>query len=67
MFLITGCVKCGHKIFNLEKRISANTAVDAVKAFKEDYPNAKMIRTKVLCGLGNKASSKIIFKKGLTK
>lgn len=47
-FLITGCVKCGHKVFSLEKRITAATAVDAVKAFKTDFPNAKMIRTKLL-------------------
>lgn len=49
MFLVTACVKCGHKVFSLEKRISADTAMDAVKAFKEDYPNSKMIRTKLLC------------------
>ena len=47
-FLITGCVRCGHKVFNLEKRITAATAVDAVKTFKTDFPNAKMIRTKLL-------------------
>lgn len=63
VFLITGCIKCGHKLFNLEKRIVADTAANAVKTFKEDYPNAKLIRSKVLCGLGEKANSKIIFKK----
>lgn len=56
VFLITGCLKCGHKIFNLEKRIVANSAVDAVNAFKADYPNAKMIRSKALCGLGKNKS-----------
>lgn len=50
MFLVTACVKCGHKVFSLEKRISADTAMDAVKAFREDYPNSKMIRTKLLRG-----------------
>ena len=47
-FLITGCVRCGHKIFNLEKHITATTAVDAVKAFKADFPNAKMVCAKLL-------------------
>lgn len=67
VFLITGVIRCGHKLYNLEKRIIANTAVDAIQTFREDYPSAKMIRSKALCGLGNKANSKIIFKKGLTK
>lgn len=40
-FLITGCVKCGHKVFSLEKRISAATAADAVQIFKANFPNAK--------------------------
>lgn len=48
MFLITGCIRCGHKVFSLEKRIVADTAENAVKAFKKDYPSTKMIRTKVL-------------------
>ena len=47
-FLITGCVRCGHKIFNLEKHITAATAVEAVKTFKANFPNAKMIRSKIL-------------------
>ena len=47
-FLITGCVKCGHKVFSLEKRISVATAADAVQIFKANFPNAKMIRSKVL-------------------
>ncbi len=48
MFLVTGCVKCGHKIFNLKKRIVADTAEGAIKIFKADFPHAKMIRSKVL-------------------
>ena len=47
-FLITGCVRCGHKVFNLEKHITAATAVDAVQIFKANFPNAKMIRSKIL-------------------
>jgi hypothetical protein len=48
MFLVTGSVKCGHKIFNLKKRIVADTAEGAIKVFKENFPHAKMIRTKLL-------------------
>lgn len=47
-FLITGCVRCGHKVFSLEKRITAVTAVEAVKVFKANFPNAKMISSKIL-------------------
>lgn len=47
-FLITGCVRCGHKVFNLQKYITATTAVDAVKIFKATFPNAKMICSKML-------------------
>lgn len=48
MFLVTGSVKCGHKIFNLKKRIVADTAEGAIEVFKKNFPNAKMIRTKSL-------------------
>ena len=47
-FLITGCIRCGHKVFSLEKRITAVTAVEAVKIFKTSFPNAKMICSKIL-------------------
>lgn len=48
VFLITGVIRCGHKLFNVEKRITASSAVNAIMVFKEDYPNAKMIRSKIL-------------------
>lgn len=47
-FLITGCVRCGHKIFTLEKHIVAVTANDAIRVFKINFPNAKMIRFEIL-------------------
>ena len=47
-FLVTGSVKCGHKIFSLKKRIVADTAEGAIEVFKKNFPHAKMIRTKLL-------------------
>lgn len=40
-FLVTGSVKCGHKIFNLKKRIVADTAEGAIAVFKENFPPRK--------------------------
>ena len=47
-FLITGCVRCGHKVFTLERHIVAVTANDAIRVFKINFPNAKMIRFETL-------------------
>ena len=47
-FLITGCIRCGHKVFSLERQIVAVTANDAIQIFKISFPNAKMIRSETL-------------------
>ena len=47
-FLVTGYIRCGHKVFTLEKHIVAVTANDAIRVFKISFPNAKMIRSEAL-------------------
>lgn len=47
-FLVTGCIRCGHKVFTLEKYVVAVTASDAIRVFKISFPNAKMIRSETL-------------------
>lgn len=47
-FLVTGYIRCGHKVFTLKKHIVAVTANDAIRVFKISFPSAKMIRSENL-------------------
>ena len=44
MYDVNGVIKCGHRLFNLQKFIIAHDEAEAIAIFKACRPNAKMVR-----------------------
>lgn len=45
MFSVNGTIKCGHRLFNLEKFIIAHDEAEATAIYKASRPDAKFIKT----------------------
>lgn len=57
---VNGTIKCGHRLYNVQKFIIADNAMDAVAMYRKEHPQAKCLQVHFKYEL-QKAEPQIIF------
>lgn len=61
LFEIHGTVKCGHRLYELQKYVIADTPMDAVAQYRKEHPHAKCLRVHYKYDINSPTDTQIIF------
>lgn len=58
---VNGTIKCGHRLYNVQKFIVAETYSDAITMYQKEHPHAKCIKTYYKYDVAQPVDPTIIF------
>ena len=61
LFDVRGTIKCGHRLYEVQKYIVDRTPVDAVTQYRKEHPNAKCLQVHYKYDVQSPVDPQILF------